>query len=281
MRVELLDFELPESAIATRPPAERQAARLLVVDPEQAGFTDRTMIDLPRLIPAGSLVVLNETQVIRARLLGCKVESSGKVELLLLQRLEGSSASEPGMLRYSALGRGFSPFRPGLRVSFGEGQLLGELERRRPEDGLLEVKLWSLDGSPPAEAIGVLGQVPLPPYMRRPAEAADEERYQTVYARVPGAVAAPTAGLHFTRELLEELEARKIHVARLTLHVGLGTFEPVSVPDLDRHSMHAEWMDVSPEVVDAVADARDRGASVVAVGTTVVRALRIGGGSGA
>jgi S-adenosylmethionine:tRNA ribosyltransferase-isomerase len=272
MRLDLLDYELPEEAIAKRPPEDRLAARLLVVDVRARGLADRTVADLASLIAPGSLVVLNETRVVRARLLGRKVETSGKVELLLVDALRDEKASSSAAARFRAMGRGFAPFRPGLRAAFGEGRLIAELERQRP-DGLLEVRLFTPDGAPVAAAIDGLGQVPLPPYLRRPAEPSDEERYQTVYARVPGAIAAPTAGLHFTPELLGALEARGVRFARITLHVGLGTFLPVTAPDLDQHPMHAEWMDLSSDVAAEVQAARARGADVVAVGTTVVRAL--------
>lgn len=268
MRIDLFDYELPPDRIATHPAPRRDAARLLLVAPKRGGVEDRTMADLPELLPQGALVVLNDTRVLRARLFGTKRGTGGKVEIFLVEKLAGGGKSE----RWRALGRASKRLGPGTVVELENGALTAHVEGRDERDGSLEVTLSS-EGLDVAEAIERHGRIPLPPYMRREANQEDVERYQTVFARKPGAVAAPTAGLHLTPSLLEALQQRGIHIAMLTLHVGLGTFQPVTVEDLDDHPMHAERFEIPPEVAEAVASARERGGPVVAVGTTVVRAL--------
>jgi S-adenosylmethionine:tRNA ribosyltransferase-isomerase len=293
VKVDLFDFELPASSIAQHPVAERDRARLLVVDPRRpepcaAGatgpdlFRDAHVFDLPDLVAPGSLVVLNDTKVIRARLFGRK-PTGGKVELLLVEKC-GPAADVPAKSeRWRALGKGLGEL-VGQRLSLGAAplELIAIVERStqpcagggRPSDagGLYDVLLTPSEGDVD-RAIEALGHVPLPPYVRRPDDRLDQERYQTVFARVPGAVAAPTAGLHFTDPLLETLARRGAAVGYLTLHVGPGTFQPVQVADLDAHPMHPEWMHVGTELAEQIAEARRRDAPVVAVGTTVVRAL--------
>jgi S-adenosylmethionine:tRNA ribosyltransferase-isomerase len=263
VKIELLDYELPETAIAQRPAERREMARLLVVG--DAGLADRVMADWPSLVRPGSLVVLNDTRVVKARLLGKKATTGGKAELLLVDRAEGAPAET-----WRALGKGLRDL-VGQELVFGEGELVAVVEGTSV-DGLFQVRLST---SLPSvdEALAAHGHVPIPPYIRRPDDSADVERYQTVYGRVPGAIAAPTAGLHITEPMLAELARRDVRVAHLTLHVGLGTFQPVAAADLDDHPMHAEWMKISEALAREVADARRRGAPVVAVGTTVVRAL--------
>jgi S-adenosylmethionine:tRNA ribosyltransferase-isomerase len=285
----LLDYALPPELIATHPPAERDGARLLVIDRE--GPSQHLRIrDLDQLVPPGALLVVNDTRVIPARLLGHKAGSGGKVELLLVRRLsETTVRRDQGDLpaeRWRALGRSSKPLRAGTEVAFADGLLSAEIvapgavvddggsaPRSPREGGLLEVVLWSPAGVALDAAVERAGHIPLPPYLHRPDEAADRERYQTIFARTPGAVAAPTAGLHLSTDLVARLEARGVHLAAVTLHVGLGTFQPVTADDLDDHPMHAEVLSVSAETAAAVASARARGAPVVAVGTTVVRAL--------
>jgi S-adenosylmethionine:tRNA ribosyltransferase-isomerase len=285
VRVELFDFELPEDRIARFPSAERAQARLLVVDPAVAtdsdhAFLDRRIVDLPDLIPRGALLVLNDTRVVPARLRGHKEPSGGKVELLLVTSVDDSS--ETGFAEalgvssgsFRALARASKPLRAGAQLAFGpRGELRAEVERPPSATELCQVRLTSAEGTPLARELERLGEVPLPPYLGREAEDSDRERYQTVYARSPGAIAAPTAGLHLTGELFSELERRDVRIASLTLHTGLGTFKPVEVDDLDRHPMHAEWMQVSSELAAAINEARARAAPVVAIGTTAVRAL--------
>jgi S-adenosylmethionine:tRNA ribosyltransferase-isomerase len=260
LKTALLDYALPERSIAVRPLAERDGARLLVLG--EAGLAHRTVRDFPELVPEGALVVLNDTRVRRARLLLGRAGTGGKVELLLLKPLGAAGGAE----RWEAIGRANKPLRegseleaPGLRARITRG---GEL---------LEVSLVAEGG---VEAwLARSGHVPIPPYLRRSDEALDAERYQTVFAEKLGSVAAPTAGLHLSAELIERLRARRVSFGRLTLDIGLGTFRPIEADDLDGHAMHSESIDVPPALCALVAAARARGAPVVAIGTTVVRAL--------
>lgn len=261
MRTELFDYPLPEQAIAQHPPAERDGGRLLVLG--RAGVAHRRIRDLAELVPAGALLVVNDSRVIKARILGRR-SSGGRVELLLLRR-QGDSGSHE---RWLALGRASKPLRPGTRVQAGP---LGIEVIAQRAGGSLELEVSAEGGVEPT--LDRVGHVPLPPYVQRDDRPEDVTRYQTVYAREPGSVAAPTAGLHLSQALLGELETRGIEVASTTLHVGLGTFRPVSVADLDDHPMHAELFQVGADLARRVERARARGAAVVAVGTTVVRAL--------
>jgi S-adenosylmethionine:tRNA ribosyltransferase-isomerase len=260
LKTELLAYALPERLIAVRPLPRRDGARLLVVGPR--GFEHRAVRDFPELVPEGALVVLNDTRVRHARLLVAKAGTGGKAELLLLKRL-----GEPGdEEHWQALGRANKPLR--------EGSVLEApgLEARIVRQGdPLEVTLVA-EGGVDAWLAGS-GHVPIPPYLARTDEPLDAERYQTVFARALGSVAAPTAGLHFSEELLARLSARGVVLSTLTLEIGLGTFRPVEADDLDRHLMHAENIDVSSALAADIAEARTRNAPVVAVGTTVVRAL--------
>lgn len=286
MRCDLLDYDLPEALIASRPPEARDGARLLLVDRGRpAGEVEHAAVrDLDQYIERGALVVVNDTRVVPARLFGRKRETGGQVELLLLRRLDGAPGeggavagppAEEGARaeRWSAMGRASKPIRPGMTLEIEPaGALVAEVVERA-EGGLLTVLLSSPAGMTVAAAIEACGHVPLPPYLGRDDDAADRERYQTVFARVPGAVAAPTAGLHFSPGLIERLRARGVEIASVTLHVGLGTFQPVTVDDLDLHPMHGELYSVPEATAEAIARARARGAPVVAIGTTVVRAL--------
>lgn len=287
MRIDLLDYELPPDLIASRPPEARDGARLLLVDAESEppSFEHHTVRDLPELLPEGALVVVNDTRVLPARLFGKKPGTGGKVELLLVRRVEttsqspgqggqGNQGSQPAE-RWRAMARSSKPLRAGSEIEFGEGDgLRARIEEERGDDGsLLTVLLYSPAGLPVAEAIEALGHVPLPPYMRRDDDVSDRERYQTIFAREPGAVAAPTAGLHLSEALLERLARRGTTLARITLHVGLGTFQPVTADDLDQHRMHTEAFRVPEETAAAIERARAQRVPVVAIGTTVVRAL--------
>lgn len=265
MRTELLDYHLPEELIAKRPLAERDGSRLLVLD--RGVITHRQIRDLPELLPEGALLVVNDTRVRRARVFGVRRLSGGKVELLMLGRrpeLEGDDGREV----WQALGRASKPLRPGVVVD--AGRLTCEV-REREADGTLLVVVTA-----PESVEGVLaaeGRVPIPPYLGREDDAEDVARYQTVYADRVGSVAAPTAGLHLTPQLLSRMEARGVELGRLELEVGLGTFKPIVAEDLEDHVMHEERFRVGPELADRVARARAQGRPVVAVGTTVVRAL--------
>jgi len=254
MRLEELDYDLPEERIAQAPLAERDAARLLVVD----GLQDRMVRDLPELLEP-ALWVVNDTRVLAARLHGHK-PTGGRVEILLIEPLDD--------VRWIAMGRASKPLKAGARIEFPTG-LRAEIEAK-VEGGMLHVRFEGDDLDARIEAAGTM---PLPPYIRRDADDADDERYQTIFASERGAVAAPTAGLHFSDALVAALRDRGHELARVTLHVGPGTFRPVKTEDLDDHPMHEERYVVPEETARAIADARARGRDVVAVGTTVVRTL--------
>ena len=263
MRKSDFHYELPEELIAQYPAAERSASRLLVLD-EQGQVSDRWFRDLPRLLQPGDLLVFNDTQVMRARLFGRK-ESGGRVELLIERVLSPERAL--AQLRASK-----TP-KPGGRIRVGDTWLV--VEGR--EEGMFLLRAESGDFPSLMEAHG---HVPLPPYIRRPDERFDESRYQTVYARRPGSVAAPTAGLHFDEPLLDRLRELGVGMAQVTLHVGAGTFQPVRTENLAEHRMHAEWLEVGQGVCDAVAGTRKRGGRVIAVGTTSVRSLETAAAEG-
>lgn len=254
------DFELPEALIAQHPTAERSASRLLVVN--GGAFDDRQFTDLPDLLNPGDLLVMNDTRVLRARFFGQK-DSGGQIEVMI-ERIDAGGRSSRAQIRASK-----SP-KPGTRLQLANA-FEAEVTGREGEFFLLALldneprDFWQL-----TEAHGLL---PLPPYITHTPDAEDETRYQTVYAAHPGAVAAPTAGLHFDETIFARLTARGIETATVTLHVGAGTFQPVRVEDLDDHVMHYEWYHLPQETVDAIAACRARGGRVVAVGTTSLRAL--------
>ena len=275
MRVDLFDFDLPEDRIALRPVEPREAARLLVVPPDGA-FGHGTIADLPDLLRPGDALVLNDTRVIPARLRGLRVrgENAARVEIMLHRRL--------GPETWLAFARPAKKLQPGDRIRFGDDResmvcLLASLDAEvedRGEGG--EVRLrFAFQGPALDEAIAVHGEMPLPPYIagRRPADERDLADYQTVYAAEPGAVASPTAGLHLTADMLARLTARGVGQHRVTLHVGAGTFLPVSAEDTADHRMHPEWGCVGAETAAALNEVRARGGRVVAVGTTSLRLL--------
>jgi S-adenosylmethionine:tRNA ribosyltransferase-isomerase len=251
-------FELPETLIAQRPLRSRGSSRLLALDGPTGARQDLRFGDLPDLLDPGDLLVFNDTRVIPARLFGQK-DTGGRVEIMLERVLSGTEAL--AHLRASK-----AP-RPGTQLRLPGDERLVVVGR---DDDLF--RLRAIDTELP-ELLRRHGHVPLPPYIRRDDDAADQARYQTVYARRDGAVAAPTAGLHFDEAMLERLHDRGIETAQVTLHVGAGTFQPVRVDDLDRHRMHAEWVEVSAAVCDGVRETVERGGRVVAVGTTSVRSL--------
>ena len=274
MRVELFDFELPEELIALRPARPRDSARLLVV-PNEGSFEDRCVSDLPSLLRPGDLLVFNDTRVIPARLKGVRTRegSAVSVEATLLKRLSSS--------RWSAFARPGKRLKESDRIRFGEMDdracLLGALDAtvvEKRDEGEI-VLAFDLAGPDLDSAIAAAGVMPLPPYIaaKRAEDEQDFSDYQTVFATREGAVAAPTAGLHFTDALLARLEAVGVERARLTLHVGAGTFLPVKAEDAEAHVMHSEWREISVETADAVNKARAEGRRVIAVGTTALRSL--------
>jgi S-adenosylmethionine:tRNA ribosyltransferase-isomerase len=250
-------YELPAELIAQEPLPERSSSRLLACDGDTGELEDLRFVDLPQLLLPGDLVVLNDTRVLPARVLGRK-PSGGAVEILL-ERITGPAT----ILAHARSSKGF---RPGGVVDLPGGRRAVVTGR---SGDLFEFEL-DCDAAGFFEAHG---RMPLPPYIDRPAGDRDRDRYQTVFAREPGAVAAPTAGLHFDAGIFLALEQRGVAIARLTLHVGAGTFQPVRSEDIREHRMHAERVQVAADVVAAVAAARARGGRVVAVGTTVVRSL--------
>src|SRR5215207_4693502 len=275
MRVDLFDFDLPEDRIALRPASPRDAARMLVVRPG-AEPQDRTVRDLPDLLRPGDVLVLNDTKVIPARLFGLRTrgEASARVEIMLHKREAGD--------RWRAFARPAKRLAVGDRIRFGEDSesmacLLASLDAEveaKGEGGEVVLR-FAFAGPALDEAIARLGEMPLPPYIegKRAADNRDRSDYQTVYAAEEGAVAAPTAGLHFTDELFRRLDERGIASRTVTLHVGAGTFLPVKADDTDAHRMHSEWGSVSAATADAINQARERGGRVVAVGTTSLRLL--------
>ena len=263
MRLSDFHYELPDELIAQRPSARRGDSRLLHV-PASGGPIDRRFGELADLLRPGDLLVFNDTRVIPARLHGHKA-SGGRVEVLVERLL-----SETQVLAHVRASK--SP-KPGSQLWIG-GQML-TVEGR--EDDLYRLRS---DDIAFADLMQAHGHMPLPPYIQRDDDEIDQERYQTVYAERPGAVAAPTAGLHFDRAMLQRLRDAGIESTQVTLHVGAGTFQPVRVDDLDRHRMHSEWLEVGEAVVEAVARARERGGRVVAVGTTSVRSLETAAAGG-
>lgn len=267
MKVSDFHFDLPDELIARYPKPERTASRLLQLNGENGKIFHRTFSDVLDLIQEGDLLVFNNTRVIPARMFGHKA-SGGKIEVLVervlsettfLAHVRSSKAPKAGaelILGEDKLGEG-----NGVRVNMlGRQDALFELEIADKSTALLDV-------------LQQIGHMPLPPYIDRPDEDADQERYQTVYNKVPGAVAAPTAGLHFDDELLAKLNAKGVNFAFVTLHVGAGTFQPVRVENIEEHHMHAEYVEVSQEVCDAILATKAAGKRVIAVGTTSVRSI--------
>ncbi len=269
MRVERFDFDLPDELIAQSPAAEREGARLMVVEDE---VVHTTIASFAELVAPGSLVVVNDTKVLRARILGTKEGSGGKAEIFLVRKhVSSPQAGVASDDRWRAMARASKPIRAGTRIV--NEALIVEVDERA-SDGLFLVRLVSRDPNRSLdEALQHGARVPLPPYIKRATSPEDEARYQTIYARAPGAVAAPTAGLHVTERLLGQLREKGCEIAACTLHVGLGTFEPVKTDDLDDHVMHSESFEVTAALTDAIARARSRNAPVLAIGTTAVRAL--------
>jgi S-adenosylmethionine:tRNA ribosyltransferase-isomerase len=257
MRVEEFDYQLPPELIAQSPTVERGASRLLCLDGRTGSIADHTFRDLPSFLHESDLLVFNDTRVIKARLLGTK-PSGGKIEALVERVVAPRRAM--AMLRAS-----HAP-KAGQTLHF-DGSVEATVVGRRGEFFLLEFEQSVLD------VLERCGELPLPPYIERQPDSEDEARYQTIYARVSGAVAAPTAGLHFDQAMLRRLESMGAKSAFVTLHVGAGTFQPVRVDDLDRHVMHSEYYRIPDATVEAVGEARRRGGRVLSVGTTGLRAL--------
>ena len=278
MRVDLFDFELPPERIALRPASPRDSARLMVLAPEGSSIEDRLVRDLPELLQPGDALVFNDTKVIPAQLEGLRRrgEATASVSATLHRRLAPD--------RWLAFVRGAKKLQPGDRVAFGETPqacLLGALDATvvaKDDDGV--VFAFDLSGVVLDEAIDRVGHVPLPPYIasKRAEDFADRSDYQTVYARDEGSVAAPTAGLHFTPDLMARLQARGVGLHFLTLHVGAGTFLPVKADDTRDHRMHPEYGEVSAAAAEALNATRARGGRIIAVGTTSLRLIESAAG---
>ena len=254
------DFDLPEELIAQTPLEKRDASRLLVVDKETGVFSDQHFDQIIDQLQPGDALVMNNTRVLPARLYGIKPETGGHVELLLLKNTQGDD--------WEVLAKPAKRLRVGAQISFGDGRLTATVVDELEHGG--RIVCFGYEGIF-LEVLESLGEMPLPPYIHE--KLSDRERYQTVYAKENGSAAAPTAGLHFTEELLEQIAAKGVKLVYLTLHVGLGTFRPVSVDSLDDHEMHSEFYSLSEEAAQILRQVKAKGGRVIAVGTTSIRTL--------
>lgn len=261
MKTSDFDYELPEELIAQHPAAQRDQSRLLVMDKETGAVSHHVFHDIVDFLHAGDVLVLNNTKVIPARIFGVKEGGSAKIEVLLLKRDDALANT------WEVLVHPGKRAKVGTIIDFGEGRLKGEVVANTSAgrkitfhfDGIFE------------EILEELGTMPLPPYIHEQLE--DQSRYQTVYAKVDGSAAAPTAGLHFTQELLQELRDKGVEIEEVLLHVGLGTFKPVSEDEIEDHEMHSEYYEISAETADRINQAKAEGRRIISVGTTSTRAL--------
>ena len=260
MKTSDFNFELPPELIAQDPLEDRSSSRLLVLDKETGERKHRVFRDILRFLRPGDCLVINDTKVIPARLMGIKKDTGANIEFLLLKRKENDI--------WETLVKPGRKCKVGARVSFGEGELEAEVMEVLPDGNRLVQ--FSYEGIF-EEVLDRLGQMPLPPYITHKLK--DKDRYQTVYAKYEGSAAAPTAGLHFTKELLEEIQEMGVKIARVTLHVGLGTFRPVKVDNVLDHHMHSEFYQVSEEAADCINETKRAGGRIISVGTTSTRTL--------
>lgn len=260
MKVSEFDYELPEELIAQHPVTPRDASRLLVVHRDKDGLEDKRFPDIVKYLQPGDVLVVNDTKVIPARLFGVRAHTGAQIEVLLLKRIRGDT--------WETLVKPGRKARVGDQLVFGEGLLTGTVEDVTEAGG--RVITFTYRGIF-EEVLGELGEMPLPPYIKEKLD--DPDRYQTVYARERGSAAAPTAGLHFTPELLERIKQQGVQVVPILLHVGLGTFRPVTAETVEEHKMHAEYYRIEEDAACVINEARASGGRVVAVGTTVVRTL--------
>ncbi len=260
MSTEDFNYDLPEELIAQTPLKTRSSSKLLVMDRDTGELEHRYFEDITEYLHKGDVLVLNETKVIPARLIGTKEETQATIELLLLKELGDDT--------WECLSRPFKRLHVGTNITFGNGLLVATVTKKK-ESGMVEVK-FSYKGIF-LEILDQLGEMPLPPYIHEKLE--EKDRYQTVYARVTGSAAAPTAGLHFTEELLKKLENQGVEIVKVLLHVGLGTFRPVEVEDVTKHEMHSEFYQMSKEAADALNLAKKEKRRIIAVGTTSTRVL--------
>ena len=267
MRVDAFDFDLPADLIAQTPPAERGTSRLLKLGRHDGTITHHGFENLPALLEPGDVLVVNDTRVFPARLIGQRLPGGGAAECFLVRPAEDAGC-------WVALVHPGQRLKPGSRMRFErDGHVVEAEVVSQHFHGRRVVRLWTPDGLPVHDAIHAVGHMPLPPYVKRDDTASDRDRYQTVYARVEGSIAAPTAGLHFTPALFDALTARGIERATVTLHVGYGTFQPVRAEDVDEHQMEAERFDVPPATAALLTRALRERRRIVAVGTTTTRTL--------
>ena len=260
LKVDLFDFHLPEELIAQTPLEQRDASRLMVLNKETGSVKHHMFHDLLDYVQEGDCLVLNDTRVLPARLFGTKEDTGANIEVLLLKQTQGDT--------WETLVKPAKRVKEGTVISFGDGRLTAVCKETSDQGGrLLEFNYEGIF----YEVLEQLGEMPLPPYIKARVE--DQERYQTVFAREQGSAAAPTAGLHFTEEMLEQLKEKGVHIAFLTLHVGLGTFRPVSVDDLEEHDMHSEFYQVSEGTAALLNSVREKGGRIISVGTTSTRTL--------
>lgn len=260
MKVEDFDFHLPEELIAQTPLENRSESRLMVLDKEDGSIDHLRFKNIIDLLDEGDCLVLNDTRVLPARLFGQKEETGANIEVLLLKQEEGD--------QWETLVKPAKRVKVGTEVVFGDGKLKATCVGTKDHGG--RIMEFAYDGIF-YEVLEELGEMPLPPYIRERLE--EQDRYQTVYAKERGSAAAPTAGLHFTEELLEELKQKGVHIAFITLHVGLGTFRPVSVDSIEDHDMHSEFYQISEGTARLLNDVRDKGGRIITVGTTSTRTL--------
>ena len=281
MDVSDFEFELPPGLVAQEPLAERGDARMLHLSRATGAISHTRVSALPSLLRSGDVVVVNDTRVFPARLLGHRVPSGGEVECLLIDRLAAEvnmdPASEagrmPGEQRWEALVHPGQKLKPGARITFEGSRTLHAEVLERQFFGRRTIRLWTSDGSPVDEAIDAIGHVPLPPYIKRPDRLEDRDRYQTIFAGRRGSIAAPTAGLHFTPELVASLRASGIEVVSITLHVGYGTFKPVRTDTVEEHRLEPERFEIGEPAARAINSALDENRRVIGVGTTATRTL--------
>lgn len=260
MNVEEFDYDLPESLIAQTPLKDRDQSRLLVLGRNSGNIEHKHFKDVINYLETGDTLVLNDTRVMPARLFGLKEETGAKVEMLMLTRIENND--------WEVLLKPAKRIKVGNKLSFGEGKIIAECIEELDQGG--RIMRLHYEGIL-EERLNELGEMPLPPYIKERLD--DPDRYQTVYAKESGSAAAPTAGLHFTDELLDEIRAKGINIAFITLHVGLGTFRPVSVEDINDHEMHSEYYQMSQETADLLNQTKKEGHRIISVGTTSTRTL--------
>ncbi|MEH7354244.1 tRNA preQ1(34) S-adenosylmethionine ribosyltransferase-isomerase QueA [Neobacillus drentensis] len=260
MKVDLFDFHLPEELIAQVPLKNRAESRLMVLDKQTGEIKHEVFKEITKYLREGDCLVLNDTKVLPARLFGVKKDTGAKIEVLLLKQLEGD--------KWETLVKPAKRVKEGTEIEFGDGLLKAVCTGTSDHGGrVLDFKYEGIF----YEVLDQLGEMPLPPYIKEQLD--DRDRYQTVFAREPGSAAAPTAGLHFTEPLLDEIRDRGVHIAFITLHVGLGTFRPVSVDDVLEHDMHSEFYTVTDETARLLNEVRDKGGRIITVGTTSTRTL--------